>query len=459
MFLSQKKLLLLPLVLLSLIIICIGWACYSLFSQPSPHLYGTSAPEDFSPEVSEHPSVPGTFEPAGSDALPGSPVVIMGNVQKGDTAGKILQPYLTPGQIQAMADACEECFSLRRLRVGKPYEITLDKGEFVNFVYEVDVDKKLIVEHADKKFTSRLEDILYEVTVKSVAGTITSHLFQAVDDAGETPVLAINLADIFAWEINFIRDIHPGDSFNLLVEKRFRDGEFKGYGRILAATFINQGAIFEAFGFRDAEGFPHYYNDKGESVKRAFLKAPLSFTRISSTFSPRRLHPIRKVWRAHPGGDYAAPTGTPVKAVGAGTVTFKGWGKGAGNYIAIRHNNNYETMYLHLSGFAKGLAKGEKVVQGEVIGFVGSTGYATGPHLDFRMKKDGVYINPLTIASPRTEPVNKKDMPEFSTLASSLRAQLEAKTALAGQDEPMPSGLETPEVGAEAPHASAQRNI
>jgi murein DD-endopeptidase MepM/ murein hydrolase activator NlpD len=210
-----------------------------------------------------------------------------------------------------------------------------------------------------------------------------------VSDVGEKPALAMVMADIFAREINFIRDLHPGDSFTLIMEKHFRDGEFKGYGRISGAHFINQGTTYEAYLFNDADGFPYYYTQKGESVKRAFLKAPLSFTRISSTFSPRRLHPILKVWRAHPGVDYAAPTGTPVKAIGNGTVTFKGWSKGVGNYIALKHNNGYESMYLHLSAFARGLNKGKKVQQGEVIGFVGSTGYFTGSHLDFRMKKDG----------------------------------------------------------------------
>jgi len=425
----------LPFFLLFLVVLTIGWAGYYILSQPLPNMYETGVPTDS--EGSEEPQVPEDptqheIEPQ-PDPAEKEPVVILETVQKGDTAGKILEPYLSPAQIQAMSDACEKCFSLRRLRVGKPYELTVTDGEFSSFVYEIDADKKLIVTYENGVFSSSLEDIVYEVTTQHVQGTITSHLFQAVSDAGEGPMLAISLADIFAWEINFIRDIHPGDSFNMLVEKRFREGEFKGYGRILAASFTNQGAAFEAFSFRDAEGFPHYYNSKGESVKRAFLKAPLSFTRISSTFSPKRLHPILKVWRAHPGVDYAAPTGTPVKAVGNATVTFKGWGKGAGNYIALRHNNGYETMYLHLSGFAKGLQKGKKVAQGEVIGFVGSTGYSTGPHLDFRIKKDGTYVNPLTIASPRTEPVSKKDMPEFEALTQSLREKLQAASAGAGE--------------------------
>ena len=456
----------LAIALLVVVLLCIIWVSYTIFFQPSSIVSTVSKPSvaTEAPLTEGESKQPPVFSEQTVDMLAGqdkedaqpllpepenaasgdtdqseqSPVIISETVQNGDTAGKILQAYLTPGQIQAMSDACEKVFSLRRLRVGKPYEITLHKGELTNFVYEIDMDKNLIVAHENGNFSAGLEDIVYDVTVKRVAGAIDSNLFQAVDNAGETARLAIALADIFAWEINFIRDIHPGDSFTLLVEKKFREGEFKGYGRILAAEFINQGTRFDAYAFRDADGFPHYYNTSGESIKRAFLKAPLSFTRISSPFSPKRLHPILKVWRAHPGIDYAAPTGTPVKAVGNGVVTFKGWGKGAGNYIALRHNNNYETMYLHLSGFAKGLAQGKKVTQGEVIGFVGSTGYSTGPHLDFRMKKDGTYINPLTIASPRTEPVSKKDMPEFKTLADGLREKLHNATPAAEAETPVP---------------------
>lgn len=409
--------------MLGAVVVLIGLAGYRLFATS-----GDS--EDFDPSVPTVASGEERKSPSG-EPEPDPRVIINETVQQGDTAGKILQPYLSIGEIQALSDSCVDCFDLRRMRQGKPYTLTINAGEFESLEYEIDNDKKLIVERTNGKFTSKLEDIVYQVEVKRISGQIKSHLFQAVSDAGEKPLLAIAMADIFAWEINFIRDLRPGDSFTLVVEKRFREGEFKGYGRISGAHFINQGTTYEAYLFRDADGFPHYYTHKGESVKRAFLKAPLSFTRISSTFSPKRLHPILKVWRAHPGVDYAAPTGTPVKAIGNATVTFKGWGKGAGNYIALRHNNGYESMYLHLSAFAKGLDKGKKVQQGEVIGFVGSTGYSTGPHLDFRMKKDGQYINPLNTVSPRTEPVSKKDFSEFQKVMDDMRGKLGVPVAAA----------------------------
>ncbi|MDR3073328.1 MAG: peptidoglycan DD-metalloendopeptidase family protein [Deltaproteobacteria bacterium] len=432
----QRKYSLPAMALLGVIVLCIGWAGSGLFSH-TPRQALILGPAAERGEQTEAPAAEETVPPTEEETAQAGEknrdagkegeadfFVIEESVQPGDTAGKILLPFLSSAEIQAVSDACDDLFPLRRLRQGNPYTLTVADGKFVSFIYEIDSEQKLIVGRDGGNFTASLEKIQYQVEVKKVRGVIGAHLFQAVADAGEGPTLAVAMADIFAWEINFIRDLHPGDSFTVLVEKRFRDGEFKGYGRILGAVFINQGVAYEAFCFRDAEGFPHYYTSKGESVKRAFLKAPLSFTRISSTFSPKRLHPILNVWRAHPGIDYAAPTGTPVKAVAAGTVTFRGWGKGAGNYIALRHSNNFETMYMHLSGFAKGLEVNKKVRQGEVVGFVGSTGYATGPHLDFRMKKDGQYVNPLKLVSPRTEPVTSRDLPEFRKLVDEMREKL-----------------------------------
>ena len=394
-----------------------------VFSTPG----GESSPPDgtaFPPSVEKQEHV--VIIP---DSIPENPQdkieTLRDVVKPGDTAGKLLQQWLNPAELHEAADVCESVFSLRRLRAGRPYTITLVNEVFSRFEYEIDTDQKLILDRPEGSFSANLEDIAYDKIVERIEGTITSNLFSAVADVGETAALALRLADIFAWEINFIRDLRPGDSFVMLVEKRFRNGAFSAYGPIFAATFTNQGTQYEAFRFRDALGVPHYYTGNGQSLKRSFLKAPLAFNRISSTFTHARLHPVLKVWRAHPGIDYAAPTGTPVKAVGSGVVTFCGWGTGAGNYIALRHMSGYETMYLHLSGFAKNLRKGSKVSQGDVIGYVGSTGYSTGPHLDFRMKKDGVYVNPLTTISPRTEPVSREDASEFATLVALLRAQCE----------------------------------
>jgi murein DD-endopeptidase MepM/ murein hydrolase activator NlpD len=260
-----------------------------------------------------------------------------------------------------------------------------------------------------------------------IRGTITSSLFEAVAESGETPELTMSLADIFAWDIDFIRDIRVGDSFQALVEKRFRDGSPAGYGRILAAEFTNQGTTYRAFLYQDGNNRPSYYDGEGNSVRKAFLRAPLAFSRISSGFTMRRYHPVTKTWKAHPAIDYAAPKGTPIKTVGDGTIIKKGYTKYNGNYIKIRHNNSYETLYLHMSGFAKGISQGKRVLQGQTIGYVGSTGLATGPHLCFRMYNNGSPVNPNKVRAKAAPPVSKERMAEFKTSIARFLAWLEGR--------------------------------
>jgi len=234
----------------------------------------------------------------------------------------------------------------------------------------------------------------------------------------------MNLADIFAWDIDFILDIRQGDSFQALVEKRYREGQPAGYGRILAAEFTNQGTTFQAFLFQDGDRRADYYDASGQSLRKAFLKAPLAFSRISSGFTMHRFHPITKTWKAHPAIDYAAPPGTPIKSVGDGVIIKKGYTRGNGNYVKIRHNSTYETLYLHMKGFAKGIANGRRVAQGQTIGYVGSTGLATGPHLCFRMYKNGTPVNPSRVKAAAAQPVSKARRSEFSALAETLMARL-----------------------------------
>ena len=362
------------------------------------------------------------------------PGVYRGTVTQGLTASVLLQQWLSGAESRDVLEASSNVYSLTKLRIGHPYTAYVEDGKLVHFEYEVDRDHLLMIsrqasadadgEAAKVRWVATLEPIQYEVQLARVEGTINGSLFESVSKAGEKATLAQSLANIFAWEINFIRDIRPGDSFRVLIEKRYRNGEFKSYGRIVAAEFVNQGSKYEAYLFKDSFDKDVYFNAAGDSLKRAFLKAPLSFTRISSRFSLRRMHPILRTVRPHPGIDYAAPMGTPVKAVGNGVVTYRGWGRGAGNYITLNHPNGYETMYLHLSGFAKNLKKGGRVRQGEVIGYVGSTGYSTGPHLDFRMKKGGQFVNPEKILAPRDESVAKKKINVFKENRDSLRKYL-----------------------------------
>lgn len=360
--------------------------------------------------------------------------IIEGVVCAGDTAGKILNQWLTISQIHNMINAVSDLYSLTMIKVGQPYKIiaSSDTGAMERFEYEIDDARRLIVEPLEDAhlFSASLEDIEYDYTLQYVEGVVEHSLLQAVVNAGESVGLGMLLADIFGWEVDFIRDIRPGDRFSALVEKKLREGKEKGYGRILAASFTNQGVFFEAFRFVDAMGVTAYYDRQGRSLRKSFLKAPLAFNRISSGFTQKRFHPILKINRPHPGIDYAAPTGTPVKSVASGVVMFRGWGNGYGNQVKVRHSGNIETMYSHLSKFAKGVTKGTKVQQGQVIGYVGSTGLSTGPHLDFRMRQNGSFINPAKLLNPRSEPVSKKNRPLFDERVAMLSSYMNGTQTL-----------------------------
>ena len=350
--------------------------------------------------------------------------ILSGEISPGDTLTGLLGSYFSPQEIHQLGELSKPIFPLSRICAGQPYKICLADGEFERFEYDIDSEEQLFIFHNPDGFAIEKKKIPYTVETQRVSGTITTSLFEAVTATGENDVLAMNLAEIFGWDIDFILDIRSGDAFQVLVEKRFREGQPAGYGRILAAEFTNQGKTFEAILFTDGERRPSYYAADGQSLRKAFLKAPLSFSRISSGFSMRRFHPVTKTWRAHPAIDYAAPTGTPIKTVGDGIISEKGYTRGNGNYIKIRHNNGYETIYLHMSKFARGVRKGSRVSQGQLIGYVGSTGLATGPHLCFRMRKNGAPVNPQRIKAPSVAPVSAENMQQFSLHAKNLLAQL-----------------------------------
>jgi murein DD-endopeptidase MepM/ murein hydrolase activator NlpD len=345
--------------------------------------------------------------------------IIEARIQRGETASQLLNDYLSPGEIHELADLCRRVFPLSRLGAGQKYRLTLLENGFERFEYDIDAEEQLIICKEETGFGVSREPIVYDVVQEVVRGTVSSHLFEAVATTGEQPDLALALADIFAWDIDFIRDLRRGDTFQVLLEKRFREGQPAGYGKVLAAEFVNQGTTYQAFRF-EHDGFVSYYDAKGNNVRKAFLKAPLSFTRISSGFTNRRFHPITKTWRAHPAIDYAAPPGTPIKAVGDGTITKIGFTQYNGNFIKIRHHDSYESLYLHMRGFAKGMKNGKKLTQGQVIGYVGSTGLATGPHLCFRMYKNGAPVNPAKVKMPQAGSVPAGQLAEYKKMVSSL---------------------------------------
>ncbi len=356
-------------------------------------------------------------------------------VSPGDTASILLGEALSPYELHTLLEQVRPVYPLSRLKAGQPYLLKTVDGAFTRFEYEIDDNERLIVERKGDGFTARREAIKYELRPSTVAGRITSSLWSAVTSINENPTLAVRLSEIFAWDIDFIRDLQPGDTFKVIVDKRFREGQFVGYGEIKAAQFVNQGDAYEAFLYRDKDGDANYFDASGRNLRKAFLKAPLKFTRISSGFTTHRLHPVLGIVRAHPAIDYAAPSGTPVHVIGDGTVVGRGWDNGGGNYVKIRHANNYETTYMHLKGFARGLGQGQRVHQGQLIGYVGMTGLATGPHLDFRMKIAGNYVNPRTIKSIPGEPIPAKLMAAFKAQVASLKNALSRTGDLLAQAE------------------------
>ena len=379
-------------------------------------------------------------------AAPGE-AVVRGTVEKGDTVVKMLASADSQAA-QEYINAAKRVFSMRAFRDGQPYVVVTDAatGKVKRFEYEIDNRRRLVVEGLEQP-VARVEAIEYTTLLSTVSTAIDDNLFQAVADAGEKPQLALRLAELFGSEINFIRDLQEGDSFAVLVEKRYRDGEYKGYGRILAAHFTNKGKRFEAYLFREGNKAASYYNSKGENVRKSLLQAPLAFTRVTSRFTKNRLHPILGYTRPHEGVDYAAPTGTPVKAVGEGVVTQRGWSGGYGNQVIVRHGGGLESLYAHLSGYARGLKTGQKVRQGEVIGFVGMTGLATGPHLDFRLRQGGSFINPSKAINPRGEPVSKSFMPAFEKVMAHELALLKGEQSAAEYtvDSIVPDQMEQPQ--------------
>ena len=312
---------------------------------------------------------------------------------------------LLDGEVVAMVTSMGEKFDLRRVRAGQPYR--LDRyfdGRIREFEYELDRDRRVIVRRQetpdDVLFATEvapIEKTVEEVIVTGVIGPESPSLVQALDAAGERIELSLALADIFSGEIDFNSDLQPGDSFRLVVERGTRsDGRVAGYGPVSAAELVNGGRRLQAVRFTPPDGKPAYFDGEGRSLKRFFLKSPLKFEpRVTSSFSRARRHPVLNYTRAHNGVDYAAPPGAPVIAVASGVVTLAGWTGGGGRTVRVRHASGYESEYLHLSSIAAGVRSGMRVSQGELIGRVGSSGLATGPHLHYGLRRNRVYVNPV----------------------------------------------------------------
>ena len=318
--------------------------------------------------------------------------------------GLLRQHNLNLELIQAAIESARDVFDPRDLRANRPYRLvrSLD-GLLREFEYQIDADRFLRIVNPDRSQPAvlRAQVLSYdkEVTVAAIRGVIDTErnsLIAAVTEAGEDVNFAISLAALFSGQIDFQSELQPGDSFEVLFEKATIEGDFAGYGSILGARFSNDGRDYQAYRWvNPSTGKPGYYDEEGRSLKRTLLKSPLRFEpRITSGFSRRRLHPVHRRYRAHLGVDYAAPRGAPVVAVASGVVVSAGWAGGGGNQVRLRHASGLESYYLHLSSFAKGIRRGARVDQGQLIGRVGATGTATGPHLDYRLRKNGVFVDP-----------------------------------------------------------------
>ncbi|OYD16645.1 hypothetical protein CH330_02255 [candidate division WOR-3 bacterium JGI_Cruoil_03_51_56] len=311
-------------------------------------------------------------------------------------------------------------FSFRRMRPGDSLRLTYCNDRLAHIYYQQNYERvyRLDLDSNECRISMLLRHICSISAI--IKGGIKTCLYKAMLDLGEKPTLTANFADIFAWEIDFFSETHKNDSFTILVNKKSADSSFVGYGPILAARYQGKVGNFWGFRFTDPDGHTDYYNAEGQSLRKTFLKSPLHFSRITSYFG-MRYHPIRHIRCKHHGIDYAAPIGTPVSCVADGRVTIAGWKGGYGKLVEVSHANGFKTRYGHLSRFGKGIKTRVHVNQGQVIGYVGSTGLSTGPHLHYEVRKFGTPINPLRMNAPRAEPVKKAYLEQFRAVRDSLQ--------------------------------------
>lgn len=374
----------------------------------------------FSPpsrETAESPSVVSPGE---------SPQEIRDVVKPGETMSGIFQRHgLDGAELYPLRNASADIHRLRMIVPGHPYEIRLgNDNTVVSFTYQIDEEALLRITRSEAGFLAEKITIPYEKKIGKYGGIIENNLYDSLGGSEELAQLAYQLSDIFSWDIDFTTDLRKGDTFRVVVEELWLDGRFKRLGPILAAEFVNDGNTYRAFRYEGPDGRSGYYDEEGKSLQRSFLKAPLSFRRISSGFSYSRRHPILKIRRPHLGVDYVAPRGTPVSALGDGVIQFAGYKGANGNLVIIRHPKGFTTYYGHLSNVRKGIRRGVRVSQGDVVGYVGATGRATGPHLDFRMKKENRFVNPLRVNVPRSEGIPKNLFADFDRVRSARGPEL-----------------------------------
>ena len=347
--------------------------------------------------------------------------------------------------------------SLDFLKPGDAIKLMHSDGDIKELTRKVSETQTLDVVRQTSGFEAKMIDNPVETRVRTAAAVIDSSLFQAAGAADISDAIALKLANVFAWDIDFVLDIREGDRFTAVYEQIYQDGKYLRDGEVLAAEFVNNGKVYRAVRFVSDSGSAGYYTPAGLAMRKAFLRAPVDFTRVSSAFNPRRQHPILNLIRGHMGTDYAAPTGTPVHAAGDGRVSFAGRRGGYGNAIVLTHGSNVSTLYGHMSRFARNMHVGTHVQQGDVIGYVGMTGLATGPHLHYEYLTNGVHRNPQTVQLPGAEPLHAEALQRFRNLAAPLIAAL--STQPPGPLAPaVAQGTAGTAAGAAAPNAPPAAN-
>ena len=390
------------------------------------------------PSVGSEP--PSEVEPIAEDPAPRLQVTY-GELTAGETlASSLGRQGIPPDVVHVISRELSPLFDFRHAQPGHRYRLTRDaEGALVAFHYWISALEGYGLRRDGDVWVAAEEKAELRPQVARIAGLVVTSLHDAVVALGERGQLANDFAEIFAWDVDFSRSVQSGDEFAILYERLYRSDEDEGEvyvrpGRILAARYEGEVGDYSAVYFELEEGRGGYYRPDGSSVERQFLLAPLRFSRISSRFSSARLHPILKITRPHHGIDYVAPAGSPLWAVGDGRVMYRGWAGGFGNLVKIRHNNGYVSYYAHLSRFAKGLAVGQTVQQKQVIGYVGQTGLATGPHVCFRIAKDGRYVDPRRLQTPAGDPVPPELLPSFQVTRDVLLAEIDAGPLVAVEE-------------------------
>ena len=356
-------------------------------------------------------------------------------IEPGETLSTVFESQgLAPEQWMSILDLGPDARQLRRIKAGDSIEIRKSGDDLLELRYELDDMRTLHVQRVEDRFEANTLTAELERHTRSISGTIDSSLFIAGQKAGLPVRMVMELAELFRYDIDFALDLRDGDRFTVVMEELYKDGVKLRDGDMLAAEFVNQGKVYRAVRYKDGEGRSAFYTPDGQSLRKAFFRTPLDVVRISSHFNLRRRHPILNTIRAHKGVDYAASAGTPIKATGDGRVAFMGLKGGYGRVVILQHGQSYETLYAHMSRFRAGMSAGAKVKQGQIIGYVGSSGLATAPHLHYEFRVNGVHKNPVNIVMPRANPIPRQQLASFQSQIAPLIAQMESsRTAKVAQ--------------------------